>query len=419
MQPGILPMMRTFRASALVIAIWGVSACSDGSSSGPLRPMIHPIPGAVALRGTVDIKAGTLTFDPITPSTGLPSPSAGINAAIYGNQGTTVRIYNSAVVTSAPSAGKKTYSANVGLRNLLSYAIGDEQGSLLPPDTIGIFVFVNSGPTVGATSSACSPACTVTVKNAHGQLPFNAPLQSYWYWSDRLDAVNGIRDTTLVRKSWVFEADTQVTRFNFDVLVSAPWVSPNETRWKVDYEGDSLPDTESEPRWRLRRTGNGTYSATTGILTVNPGPSGAEISFYRRDSLARTTSAYMEGLVKYAGVVGRASTARLVIDDSTRFVALGINGSQVGFISASNASIGTPFVMNTTAAYHTYQLRKYAADSAAFLVDGTRRGGIAYGAFSTTQYLGIAPLFQFGMAGPDNSICLWDYVVYEIGTPFP
>ena len=412
-------MMRSLRFCAALIALWGAAACSDGSSRGVLPPTTHPLPGIATLRGTVDVAAGTLTFDPISPSVGRLSPSLGVNAAIYGNQGTTVRIYNSVVVKSAPVLGKKTYSANVGLRNLLSYAIGDEQASLLPPDTLGIFVFVNSGPTVGATSSACSPACTVTVKNAHGQLAFNAPLQSYWYWPDRLDAVNGLRDTTLVRKTWVFEADTQVTAFTFDVLVSAPWVAPIETRWKVDYEGDSLPDTQSEPRWRLRKSGNGTHSATGGVLTVNPGPSGAEISFYRRDSLAGTTSAYMEGLIRYTGVTGRTSTARLVIDDSTRFVAFGINGSQVGFIDANNAFLGTPFVMNTIAAYHTYQLRKYAADSAVFLVDGTRRGGITYGTFSTTQYLGTAPLLQFGIAGPDNSVALWDYVVYEIGTPSP
>ena len=412
-------MMRSLCFCTALIALSGAGACSDGASRGVLPPSIHPLPGIATLHATVDVAAGTLTFDPITPSFGPLTPSSGINAAIYGNQGTTVRIYNSAVVQSAPVLGKKTYSANVGLRNLFSYAIGDEQGSLLPPDTLGIFVFVNSGPTVGATSSACSPACTVTVKNAHGRLPFTGAAQSYWYWADRLDAVNGIRDTTLVRKSWVFEADTQVTRFTFDVLVSAPWVAPNETRWKADYEGDSLPDTQSEPKWRLRQSGNGTYSATGGALTVNPGPSGAEISFYRRDSVARTASAYMESSIRYAGVTGRTSTARLVIDDSTRFVALGINGSQVGFISANNAFLGTPFTMNTSDVYHTYQLRKYAADSAVFLVDGTPRGKTTYGTFSTTQYLGTAPLLQFGMAGPDNSIVLWDYVVYEIGTPFP
>ena len=412
-------MMRTISTFAALSAVCVVVGCGDTASSrAALAPANHPLTALAHLRGTVDVAAGTLTFDPLT-GPGGSAPTSGVNAATYGNQGTTVRIYNSAVVISAPSLGKKTYSANVGVRNLLSYAIGDEQASLLPRDTMGIFVFVSSTPVVGGTSSACSPACTVTVKNAHGQLPFNGPAQSYWYWSDRLDAVNGIRDTTLVRKSWVFEADTQVTRFTFDVLVSAPWVAPNETRWKVDYEGDSLPDTQSEPKWRLRKSGNGASSATAGVLTVDPGPSSAEISYYRRDSLAKTSSAYMEASVRYTGNSMKVSTARLVIDDSTRFVAFGISGLMVGFVDPTNKFIGDSLAMNTTAAFHTYQLRKYGADSAVFFVDGVRTGKTLYSTFASTQFAGTAPLFQFGMAGPDNGKCDWDYVVYEIGTPFP
>ena len=352
MQPGILPMMRSIRTATALSVLCVVVACGDTASSGPaLAPGNHPLVALAHLRGTVDVAGGTLTFDPVT-SSGGPQSASGVNAAIYGNQGTTVRIYNSAVVTSAPVLGKKTYSANVGVRNLLSYAIGDEQAFLLPPDTMGIFVFVSTAPVVGGTSSACSPACSVTVKNAHGQLPFTGAAQSYWHWSDRLDAVNGLRDTTLVRKSWVFEADTQVTRFTFDVLVSAPWVAPNETRWKVDYEGDSLPDTQSEPKWRLRKSGNGAHSATAGILNVNPGPSSAEISFYRRDSLAATTSAFVEGRVQYTAPSNKLSTARLVIDDGAKFIAFGVSGSQIGFIDANNTFLGTPVTTDTRTAFH-------------------------------------------------------------------
>ncbi len=411
-------MMRTISTIAALSAGCLVIACGDtGSSSAALVPANHPLTALAHLRGTVDVAAGTLTFDPLTGPVGS-APTSGVNAAVYGNQGTTVRIYNSAVVISAPNLGKKTYSANVGVRNLLSYAIGDEQAFLSPPDTMGIFVFVSTAPVVGGTSSACSPACSVTVKNAHGQLPFAGPSQSYWYWSDRLDAVNGIRDTTLVRKSWVFEADTQVTRFTFDVLVSAPWVAPNETRWKVDYEGDSLPDTQSEPKWRLRKTGNGTSAAAAGVITVNPGP-GAEISYYRRDSLAATTSAYMEGGIKYTGQMNKVATARLVIDDNAKFVALGVNGAQVGFVDPSNAFLGTPVTTNTTTASRTYQLRKYAADSAVFFIDNSRGGKLAYTGFAATPYSGVAPLLQFGVAGPDNGVAVFDYVVYEIGAPLP
>lgn len=405
----------------MLIALCGAIACGEaGPSSGSgagLQPIDHPASVVTRMRGTVDAVAGTLTFSELPPA-GPSLAAGGPDAAIYGNQGTTVRIYNSPVVVGAPVSGRKTYSANVGIRNLLSYRIGDEQAGPAPPDTMGIYVFMNSGPTVTGTSSPCA-ACTVTVQNQQGTLSFNAANQAYWFWPELLGPVNGGQDTTLARKPWVFSADTAVTRFNFDVLVSAAWAAPNETRWKVDYEGDSLPDTQSEPKWRLRKTGNGQSTAAGGILTVNPGPSGAEISYYRRDSLATTTSAYMEALVQYTGVSTRASTARLVIDDNAKFIALGIGGTSVGFIDPNNNFIGTSTSMNTTAAYHKYQLRKYAADSAVFYVDGVRGGKTSYSALAATPYAGTAPLLQFGMAGPDNSICLWDYVVYEIGTPFP
>jgi hypothetical protein len=409
------------RHFAFVIALCGVVACGDtGASSGggsPLQPSGHPTTTVTRLRATVDAVAGTLTFAELPPAGGPTLVAPGPDAAIYGNQGSTVRIYNSPVIVGAPAAGKKTYSANVGIRNLLGYRIGDEQAGLAPPDTMGLYVFVNSAPIVTGTSSPC--ACTVTVKNPQGTQAFSAGNQPYWFWPELLGPVNGGQDTTLARKPWIFEADTAVTRFGFDVLVSAAWAAPNETRWKVDYEGDSLPDTQSEPKWRLRKTGNGQSTTSAGILNVNPGPSGAEISYYRRDSLATTTSAYIEASLQYAGVSTRTSTARLVIDDNARFVAFGVAGGSVGFIDPNNNFLGTVLAMNTTAAYHRYQLRKYAADSAIFLVDGVRGGKLNYSAFAATPYPGTAPLIQFGMAGPDNSICLWDYVVYEIGTAVP
>ncbi len=413
-------MMRTISTFAALSALCVVVACGDtGSSSAALVPANHPAASGARLRGTVDVATGTLTFAPVPASAGPSTSSGGPNAQIYGNQGVDIRIYNSAVVISAPTAGKKTYSANVGLRNLHTFRIGDEQGALAPPDTLGIYVFVSGGPTVTGTSSTC-PACAVTVKNARGVLNFNAPNQSYWFWTEVVGPANGGADTTLNRKPWIFEADTAVTRFTFDVLVSTAWVAPNETRWKVDYEGDSLPDTQSEPRWRLRRSGNGVYTATSGILNVNPGPSSAEISFYRRDSLATTTSAYVEGRLQYTAPAGKTSTARLVIDDAVRFIAFGVSGSQVGFVDTSNTFLpGTAVTRDTRTAYHVYTMRKYAADSVVYFVDAVRGGKLNYSAFPGTAFLLTAPLFQFGMAGPDNGICDYDYVIYEIGTPVP
>ena len=403
----------------LVCGILG--ACGDSASAPMPRPMPGAPPVLAQIRGTADFVNGTLTFEPIAPASSALSGTPDFSAGIYGVQGTTVRIYNSAVVIANPSSpGKKTFSANAGLRNLLAFKIGDEQGALVPPDTMGIFVFVNSGPTVTRTSSSC-PSCTVTVKNGHGVLTFMAPLQRYWYWWDRLDAVNGTRDTTLVRKAWVFEADTQVTGFSFDVLVSAAWTSPNETRWKVDYQGDSLPDSQTEPNWSLLQTGLGTYNNTVaaGQLRLSPGAAPNDLNFYRRDSMATAMSAYIEASVKYNGPTVTLAGARLLIDNNVRSVGFGIAANRVGFINSASTFIGTTFTINTTTAFHVYQLRKYAADSGVYFVDGVRRGVLPYASFSTTVSPGTAPLVGFGQLGAGTATTDWDYVLYEIGAAFP
>jgi len=129
----------------------------------------------LGLRGVVDVKAGTLTFGPLGGTVTSRGPRDVGPAAIYGDQGVTVRLYNSSVIDAPSStAGKETYTANVGIQNLLAFPIGDEQAGV-PLDTMGVYVFVNSGPTVTGTSSPCSPGCAVTVGNAHGHLTFNQP----------------------------------------------------------------------------------------------------------------------------------------------------------------------------------------------------------------------------------------------------
>jgi hypothetical protein len=412
MQHRILPLTPLF--------VWGIlGACADTASApGPSSVPVMPTTTVAHMRGTGDFVNGTLTFESIAPASSGYSGAPDFSAGIYGAQGTTVRIYNSAVVVTNPSSpGKKTFSANVGVRNLLAFKVGDEQSGAAP-DTMGIFVFVSSGPTVRTTSSSC-PSCTVTVKNGHGQLTFTAPLQRYWYWPDRLDAVNGTRDTTLVRKAWVFEADTQVTTFGFDVLVSAAWSAPNETRWKVDYEGDSLPESQSEPKWTLQSV-VGTHTAASGVLHLVPGLPTNQLNFFRRDSVRTAMNAYVEASVKYTGIGVLSASPHFGVDDAVKNVALGMNATTVGFVSVNNTFIGTTFAMNTTSGFHVYQLRKYAADSAVFFVDGTRHGVLSYATFSASASGASAPVVAFGhtSAGLTESSD-WDYVVYEIGSPFP
>jgi len=405
------PRTRIIIAAALLLA-----ACGDQPGAAPIAPASHPTTRLTHLRGTVDAASGTLTFD--GAETASAGSANGVNAAVYGDQGVTVRIYNSAVVVSAPAAGKRTYTANVGVRNLLSYRIGDEQRTAAPPDTLGIFVFVNTAPVVSGTSSPCT-ACTVTVRNPSGTRNFTAPNQPYWFWPEIVGAANGGADTTRSRRTWVFEADTQVTRFNFDVLVSAAWAPPNDTRFEVDYEGDSLPDTQSEPRWRVQNTGTGSASsAAAGTLTLST--RNGQLGYYRRDSIGTTEDAYIEVRTRWNAAGTGNDQVQIGLDDGSRLIALGIFGTRVAFVNAAGAAIGTATSLTTTTS-HSYQLRKYAADSAVFYVDGIRSEKLAYNSFSADPYAGTSPVAFFGEQSfsPTTITAAIDYVTYQLGAAAP
>jgi glucose/arabinose dehydrogenase len=389
---------------ALVYAL--VLACAD-SPTAPKEERPPAVPEhVVLLRGEVDVERGTLTFSSV------PIGGSGFNPVVYGNQGVTVRLYNTPVVVSQSSPTTRAYEAQVGIRNLLPHVIGDEQAGTAPPDTMGIFVFFVSGPDVTAPSP-CN-ACTVSLVSHHGTRMITGGNQKYFHWQERLAPAGSLGDTTTHRTIWRFEADASVTGFRFDVLVSAPWPAPEETRWRVEYPADSIPDVAAEPRWRLRETG-GSHTAGGGRLTINP--NSGERSFYRRDSITTTGRAYIEAIMRHTGSSTTQAESWLVIDDAARFIALGIRSDAVGFIDANRNFVGPSFAMNTTDADHTYQLRKHASDRAEFYVDGVLRGQLAYSSLPSTNYPGTAPLVQFGDAAGGGSI--WDNVVYEIGVASP
>jgi hypothetical protein len=426
--------MRLAVTAASLVVLCVAVACGDdalqSAPSSPVAPPGQPATLTTRLRGTVDVKTGTLSFEPLPASAG-PALSAGApNAAIYGVQGSTVRIYNSTVVASAPVAGKRTYSANVGLRNLLTYRIGDEQGVTAPADTIGIYVFMNTGPVVSGTSSPC-PGCAVTVKNRQGTLNFTAANQAYWFWPEILSAANGGSDTTRVRQPWVFEADTAVTRFNFDVLVSAAWVSPHETVWKVDYPGDSLPDTQAEPRWHVFMSQGGPAdSISNGNLMLMLKKTKDTLVFIRHDSVSNTTSAMIEGRLRLDdGGNSAAPQPGLAIDDNNRYIGLFVSDSsptgraQVGFVNATGLGFaGAADTVGGVKNFRIYQLRKYGADSAVILVDGVRRVKSAYNVLPLTKNVVSGPSYvEFGFTGGTirTTTSTWDYVTYQIGSATP
>jgi hypothetical protein len=381
------------------------------------------------LRATVDVVAGTMTFEPITQHGAFAGASV-ISTAIYGNQNVTVRIYNSPVVAaiSPTNPAKKTFSANVGIRNLLPYPIGDEQSVAAPTDTIGIDVFMGAGPSVTGTSSVCSPACTVTVKNPDGARAFNAPSQKYWHYHDRLGAAGSSTDTTRARRLWVFEADTAVTNFSFNVVVNAPWPAPYETRWKVSYEGDSVPESSAGSIWQQVIAGAGgtltLNSPSAGLMTLETVRKTTQ-AFTRYDSLGSTSSAYIEARMRRNDGSTKPEEVVIGMADGTKFIAIGLTSSRVGFLNASYAYSGTSYAVSA-GSFHTYQIRKFAADSVQLLVDGTRIASRTY-ASMTNAPAGSPSAFFFGgpgaiIPGPKNvadQSTTWDYVIYEIGVSTP
>lgn len=196
-------------------------------------------------------------------------------------------------------------------------------------------------------------------------------------------------DTTRVRNAWVFEADTQVTNFQFDVLVSAAWPPVAQTRWKMGYEGDSVPDVGSEPRWTRNATGTPSFalnSPSAGILTVTVG-AGARVAFYQSDSLDTTTNAYVEARFRTNTLTMVAPEVSFGIDDQVKFIAVGVSGTQAGFLNSSFTFLGSVPVAATT--FHTYQLRKFGADSVQLWIDGVRQVSRAYSTLSA--HLPVTP----------------------------
>jgi hypothetical protein len=409
------PFPRSLMGGPLVLLAGGVLVvgCADAPTSERAPIERDPPTRYVALRGEVDGDRGTLTFSAV------PVGGSRIRPAVYGNQGQTIQLYNTPVTTSMPDASTRRFEAQVGVRNLLDHFVGDEQSGASPPAIIGIFVFFTDGPTV--TSPTPCAGCTISLVSQHGARTFTAQNQKYFHWQQRLAPRGTAGDTTTTRTTWRFDASAAVTGFRFDVLISAPWVPPHETRWRVEYAGDSIPQTGAEPRWTLRNTAVfGAHAASNGILTINSGfLSGVETTFFRRDSIGTNGNAYITASVRYNGGSVTLPEPQMVLDDGARFIALGIRSDQVGFINASRAFIDTPFGV-TTNTYRTYQLSKFGSDSAVFYVDGIRRGQVAYPLLPVTNFVSEAPLFQFGHVtlqfGTSSN---WDYVIYEMGTATP
>src|SRR5919109_2732265 len=206
----------------IALAVMTLTSCAElpTSSSAPFIPAAPVAPLGV-LRGTVELDRATLEFTPVGPPR-----LDGFSPAIYGDQNVNVRLYNSRVVLDS-STSTWRWTASVGIRNLRSHFIGDEETTAAPLDTIGIYVFFVKDAVPG---QPC-PGCFARIANHDGTMSFDAPNQKFFYWHERLNPMGSpLGDTTLARRTWQFETSAGVRSFTFNVLIAAPWPPPQETR---------------------------------------------------------------------------------------------------------------------------------------------------------------------------------------------
>jgi len=431
-----------------VAAIFAVLGCQDAPVAGALAPEPPPASALQAglLSGRVDAD-GSVSFDPVESGGAKLAP--GVNAAIYGDQNVTVRLYSSDFAIDSTSVrGKKRWTFSVGLRNYLDYPIGSNQGGAQPDDTLGVYVVLVADPVVTSTSGPCSGSnCKIKVDSTtDGVGNFTAPGQKYYYWRERLAARQPVAgaDTTSVRKRWVFTGPSAITGFRFVLMVSAAWPPPHDASWHVYYDGatDSLPDTQAEPRWKQRvlpgllgitTAGSETWSSAGLVMKA---ASGANLYMYRADSLAAAESAYIEGRlsVNGSGSTTYAGVAFGLIDPE-RLIAVGVADGRVGFVNLAYDDlwilgrynyrwqfVGSTYALqgNGGRKVHTYRLRKFGADSVRLEIDGSRVLGMRRSQLPPKPDDSDRVRAFFGVTGYGGApTSTWSHLTYNYGTTQP
>jgi hypothetical protein len=423
--------------AALVIAS---AACSDQSITSSVKPA--PAPPAVnanqtgMLRGTVR-EDGTVVLESLDPS--IRVGDSNTSGAIYGNQNVTAKVTISAFKLN-DVAGTKTWTFKLAVHNLLPYAVGAVDTAAAPFDTVGMFVFFPSAPTV-VSPVPCS-GCTVSIFNTQGTGSFTAPNQLYYWYHDLLAAKGAAGDSTTNNPTWTFKAPSAVNSFRFFVILSSPWprgLQTQDTTWSVSYNpaSDSLPDVNASPRWKtIGVNENGTYSSGSTGLTINASHKHDDDQFfYRSDNLDRSENAYIESRLTLTKSGGSNPVAILALADSVKFVALGIGNGRIGFATfnpltlAWQWSAGGTLPMTTSVA-HTYRIGKFGASVATVYVDGgelfTANNALlpnnfmpGYSGTVTTQATHLSSFFGLTAQDADASV-LVSYVNYAIhATPKP
>jgi hypothetical protein len=155
--------------------------------------------------------------------------------------------------------------------------------------------------------------------------------------------------------------------------------------------------------------------------------SGQNLVYTRADSIGTAQDAYIEARLTvplfFAPVNPEISFG---LDDRVKFIAVGLNNSQAGFLTGQGSLAFAASTAVTTSSPQTYQMRKFGSDSVVLFVNGTRVLAQAYSAFPSPLLAAPTHGFYFGPlgTGPNHlsasgNASEWDYVIYEIGVTQP
>lgn len=428
--------LRTALMTALVIA---AGACSDQSITSSAKPVAPPTPvvnQAGMLRGTVR-EDGTIVLESLDPT--IQAGDSNVSGAIYGNQNVTAKVTTSGFnLTTA--GGTKTWTFTLAVHNLLNYPVGSIDGGSTPYDTVGVFVFFPSAPSVVSPANC---GCTVNILNTQGSGNFSGIGQKYYWYHDRLSAKGLAGDSTKNNPVWTFTAPSTVNSFRFTVLLSTPWprgMQAQDTSWAVAYtpSADSLPDANASPRWKrigLSYGGTETSGSTGLTMAVNHSSrSSDDMFFFRSDNLNRSENAYIESRLSLTSG-GSNPVMILALADSVKFVGLGIGNGKIGMATFNQNdfqwewSAGATLSMSTTGT-HTYRVGKFGATNVTVYVDGVEKFSVAnsllpnnfmptYSAFVGAQAAHLSTFF--GPTAQDASAtAVVSYVNYAFhATPKP
>jgi len=396
---------QSLRAAMMTAVIIAAGACSDQSITSSVTPPPPPPTANTAgmLRGTVRAD-GSVIFESLDPS--IQGGDGSVSGAIYGNQNVTAKV-TASNYTVTTVGGTKTWKFTLAVHNLLNYPVGSIDGSAVPFDTVGVFVFF---PTTPSVVSPTNCGCTVNVLNTQGTASFSGINQKYYWYHDRLAAKGLVGDSTTNNPTWTFTTPATVNSFRFTILLSTPWprgMQTQDTSWAVAYNpaaSDTLPDVQAKPRWKRIGVGyGGTDTASSTGLTMNVvnNKHGADddMFFYRSDNLNRTENAYVQANIKMSNGIGSNPVFILALADSVKFVGLGIGNGKIGMATFNPSTdrwdwIGAPIAQTTNVA-HTYRVGKFGATTSTVYVDGVAK-------FSTANNLlpnNFMPTFS-ALVGP-------------------